>query len=164
MFEPEREFEEEVRLCKEYALRLLTRQDYTRYQLIEKLSRKWDEQAAQEAVDRMEELGLVNDRSYAMRCARDLVRLRAFAPRRVAQELRHRGIGDAELEEAVAQFDGADMRENIARILRKKHAVVFENPDEKQVRRAVAALQRLGYTYEDVRYVIENPDEFAESV
>lgn len=152
--------ESEIKSAKERALRLLAGQDYTHKQLVEKLRRYTDDEAAREAARRMEELGLIDDADYAMRCARDLVRLRHFSPRRAAQELRRRGVGDEEIEAALAQFEGDDPREAIARIVLKKYPRIFE--DEKTEKRAVGGLTRLGYAYGDIRYVLAHFEEFAE--
>lgn len=157
------QYQSEVRMCKDKALRLLSGQDYTRRQLLERLCRTQDSSAAEEAVERMAELGLVDDYQYAMRCARDLVHLRAFSPRRVEQELRRRGVDEEIIEEAIAQFEEDDPCEAIAAFLRRRHpAVLLGEADERARRRAVAALQRLGYAYGDIRHVLENPDEYEE--
>ena len=72
--------ESDYKTAKERALRLLSARGYTAHQLKEKLSRYADEEASQAAVDRMEELGLVNDGDYAFCCARDLYNLKHYSP------------------------------------------------------------------------------------
>lgn len=148
----------ELKITKERALRLLSGQGYTKKQLLDRLCRYADEDVALEAVDRMEELGLINDLDYALRCSRDLVRLKGYSTRRVALELRYRGIGEEEIAQAVAQFEDDDPREAIAKVVSRKFPRLWE--DEKVERRAFGALSRLGYAFEDIRYVFAHPDEF----
>ena len=66
----EKQLDELVRLSNqrrsmEKALYLLSFRDYSRRELEQKLLRETDSAAAAAAVDRMEELGLINDGEYA---------------------------------------------------------------------------------------------------
>lgn len=107
----------------------------------------------------MQQLGLLNDADYACRAAADMAHLKGYAPRRIRQELRRRGIGEEEAEAALEVLQ-EDPQPRIAALLLSRYTRLWE--DEKVCRRAVAALQRLGYAYEDIRYVIGHIEEFIE--
>lgn len=155
------QYESELQSAKSRALGLLSGQDYTAQQIFLKLTKKYDEEISAAAVARMQELGLIDDERYADRCARDLVNIKHFAPRRVKQELRRRGISDEDIEAALEQFLECDPRFEIARAVQRRFRKL-EREDEKSVARVFSALVRLGYQYDDIRYVLANPDEFCE--
>ena len=73
------------------------------------------------------------------------------------QELARKGIPRDMAEEVLAPYGEEDSAgENIRLVLSKRYALWRE--DEKVRRRAVAALQRLGYSYEQVREVMGGLD------
>ena len=59
--------EAELKKAKEKALNLLSYKEYTTKQLTDRLKRHTDEESAEQAVARMEELGLLDDDDYAER-------------------------------------------------------------------------------------------------
>lgn len=143
------------RRAKEKALWLISYRDHSKKELTDKIKRTCDEDAAQKAVDRMEELGLVNDEVFAERYARKLIYQKKMTKRAAAFELSRKGI-DKETAEAVLENIDVDYREQIREIIEKKYRNLG---DEKIKRRAVAALQRLGYGWDDIRAVT---DEYTE--
>ncbi len=154
------QYDSELQAAKQKALRLLGGQDYTRRQLYEKLLRfGGDESIAEAAVSRMEELGYLDDRDYALRAARDMVALRHFGARRIRQELIRRGIAQEYVEEALEQLE-SDPRERIAQLILRKYPDLYEG--ERQRARAFNGLMRLGYGFEDIRYVAGHLEEFIE--
>ena len=143
------------RRAKEKALWLISYRDHTKKELQDKLRRTCDAQSAEKAADRMEELGLVNDEQYAQRYARRL-RLEKRLTRRAALfEMTRKGIDKQTAEEALGAVD-VDYRDNIRALIEKKYRSIG---DEKTKRRAVAALQRLGYGWDDIRAVLEEYEE-----
>lgn len=154
------QYDSELQAAKQKALRLLGGQDYTHKQLYDKLLRFCgDESIAEEAVLRMEELGYLDDRDYALRAARDMAALRHFGARRIRQELTRKGIDPEYVEEAVMQLE-SDPREQIAQLILRKYADLYEG--ERQRARAFNGLLRLGYGFEDIRYVADHLEEYIE--
>ncbi len=100
----------------------------------------------------MEELGLVNDRDYAERCAQTLIFTKHMSKRGAAMELRRKGIESEIINEVLDDIE-VDEREQIQAVIERKYPKI---DDEKIRRRAVAALQRLGYGWEDIKAVIES--------
>ena len=138
------------RRAKEKAYR-----DHTKKELQDKLRRTCDAQSAEKAADRMEELGLVNDEQYAQRYARRLLLEKRLTRRAALFEMTRKGIDKQTAEEALGAVD-VDYRDNIRAVIEKKYRSIG---DEKTKRRAVAALQRLGYGWDDIRAVLEEYEE-----
>ena len=143
------------RRAKEKALWLISYRDHSKKELKEKIQRTCDSDAAEKAVERMEELGLVNDEVFAQRYARKLLLQKKMTRRAAAFELSRKGI-DKETAEAVLEEIEVDYRENIREIIEKKYRNIS---DEKIKRRAAASLQRLGYGWDDIRAVLDEYEE-----
>lgn len=140
------------RRAKEKALWLISYRSHSKKELRDKISRTCDRQSAEKAVERMEELGLVNDRDYAERCAQTLIFTKHMSKRGAAMELRRKGIESEIIDEVLYDIE-VDEREQIQAVIERKYPKI---DDEKIRRRAVAALQRLGYGWEDIKAVIES--------
>ena len=143
------------RRAKEKALWLISYRDHSKKELKDKIQRTCDSDSAEKAVERMEELGLVNDEVFAQRYARKLLFQKKMTKRAAAFELSRKGI-DKETAETVLDEIEVDYRENIREILERKYRNLN---DEKTKRRAVAALQRLGYGWDDIRAVLSEYTE-----
>ncbi len=142
----------DARRAREKALYLLEHRSHSKRELTEKVTRSGtSREAAQAAADRLEELGLLDDGAYARDLARELVERKRYGLRRVRQELARKGISRELVEEILAPYgeDGDSFRENIAQVLERRYPLWQQ--DEKVRRRAVAALQRLGYSYDQIR-------------
>lgn len=140
--------------AKEKALYLLEHRPHAKRELERKLSRTVGEEAAQAAADRMEELGLVDDADYAARLAQELAR-KGYAFSRTVQELVRRGV-DRELAQEAAREASPDPEEAIRRLIHRKYERRLG--DEKGRRQTAAALQRLGYRWEEIRSALREFD------
>lgn len=145
------EAETELKKAKEKALTLLSYKEYTTQQLEDRLLRHVREDAAQQAVRRMEELGLLDDDDYAVRLARDLSQRKRFGILRIRQEMRHRGLSEEQIVYAVSLLED-NPEEQVRELLEKKYPEAWE--DEKVKRRAFSAMMRMGYRAEDIRSVL----------
>lgn len=141
----------DARRAQEKALYLLEYRNYSKRELTEKIARTAaSREAAQAAAVRMEELGLIDDRRFGEDYARELFSRKGYGARRAAQELRRKGLDQELVQELVEKYGSPEQSgENIRRVLEKKYPGWRE--DEKVRRRAFAALQRLGYAYQEVR-------------
>ncbi len=154
--------ESQTLFAKDYAMAILSRRSISEKELLDKLLQKphsenispedW-EQAAEAAVERMKELGLVDDEDYAGKLARDLSHLRKLRPRRIRQELMQKGVDRELAEEAVEDLD-QNPQEDIMELLEGKFARLAQaaaegEPKEKQ--RLIGRLLRMGYGYSDIR-------------
>lgn len=138
--------------AKDRAFRLLGYKSYTRHLLRQRLLQEdFPQEIVLDVLDRLEELGLIDDLDYARRCASDLLHLKKYSLSRVRQELRHRGVDDADIEDALSTVD-CDPLEQIRQVIEKKYRSALA--DEKGRRRAVNGLQRLGYSYSLIRQAL----------
>lgn len=133
--------------AKEKALYLLEHRPHSKRELEDKLARTVGREAAGQAAGRMEELGLIDDADYARRLAEELAR-KGFAAPRIRQELLRRGIG-RELAAQEAERAAAVPEDALHSLIERRFA--RQLGEEKGRRRAVAALQRMGYRWEEIR-------------
>ena len=133
--------------AKEKALYLLEHRPHSKRELEDKLARTVGREAAGQAAGRMEELGLIDDADYAHRLAEELAR-KGFTAPRIRQELLRRGIG-RELAAQEAERAAAAPEDALHSLIERRFA--RQLGEEKGRRRAVAALQRMGYRWEEIR-------------
>lgn len=143
--------------AKEKALWLISYRDHSKKELIDKIKRTSSEESAVAAVERLTELGLVNDEAYARRYYKELTQgSKHLSPRGARYKLMEKGI-DRELIDAIVDETDIDEREQIRIIINSKYKNL--NSDEKTKKRAVSALQRKGFRFEDIRSVMEEYEE-----
>mgnify|MGYP003610110901 FL=1 len=134
---------------------LISYRDHSKKGLTDKIKRACDEESAEKAVERMEELGLVNDENFARRYAEQLLFSKHNAPRGAVRQLVQKGI-DRELAEEIIEEIDFDPCDGIRAVIDRKYKNIN---DEKIRRRAVAALQRLGYGWDDIKTVLREYTE-----
>lgn len=140
------------RRAKDKALWLISYRSHSKKELFDKLRRDFDEDSAQKAVDRMQELGLINDGEFAKAYARKLVYGKKMSLRATELELRRKGIDNITAEQVLSDLE-YDAQTQIIEFISKKYRNI---EDEKVRRRAVAALQRKGYGWDDIKQAIES--------
>lgn len=146
--------------AKERALALLDKRDYSRAELLKKLLEKGEAEAeAAAAVDRLAELGFVDDARYAPIIVRHYA-AKGYGARRVQQELARRGIPKELWDGAMAQMPAQD--DTIDRLLRTRLRTA--QPDRAELKRASDFLLRKGYGWDEIkpalaRYHAEIEDE-----
>jgi len=140
------------RRAKDKALWLISYRSHSKKELFDKLRRDFDEGSAQKAVDRMQELGLINDGEFAKAYARKLVYGKKMSLRAAELELRRKGIDNITAEQVLSDLE-YDAQTQIIEFISKKYRNI---EDEKVRRRAVAALQRKGYGWDDIKQAIES--------
>jgi SOS response regulatory protein OraA/RecX len=99
------------------AARLLGRRDHARAELRVKLARRGDDDAAERAVERLAELGLVDDRRYAAGLA--AARLsRGYGPARIVHDLERAGVAPEVIRSTLDALAPADVRAAAERVTR----------------------------------------------
>ncbi len=146
----------EQKRAKSRALYYLERKNYFKKDLVPKLCPAFSKEIAMFAVDKMEELGFVNDLEYGKMYARDMVNLKKYGKIRVKSELYRKAIDKEIIEEILAELwqEEDNSVQNIIDILEKKYSNY--NEDEKVKRRALAFLQRKGYTFSQIKQAIKD--------
>lgn len=142
--------------AKRRALNMLSARNYTAKNLTRRLTEKTDAQAAQAAVERMQELGLINDEDYACRYAQELFEIRGYAPRRIRYELQKRGISSELCSISIEQLDCNDLVERAVQLLTARFGILKKESD---IRKASSLLERYGYSFSDIRSALREISE-----
>ena len=141
-------YDSEYKRAKEKSLYVLSFRDHSKKDLFNKLKKDYSTTVAQDAAARMEELGLINDENFARKFARELLLTKRFSKRRAEIELSQKGIPREVICEALDAVD-CDPIEQIKMLVEKKYKTA--STDEKVKKRAVAFLQRYGYSWDEIR-------------
>lgn len=141
--------------ARERALYLLGLRDYACKELEQKLYTEASPEIAAAVVERLRQVGLLDDRRYAARLARSLSESKHYPRRRIEQELRRRGIDPLTAQSAAEEVDGEDYEQALA-LLQKKYYNKLNDPDSR--RRVTAALARRGFSYGAIRRAFDTLD------
>ena len=148
--------------AREKAVFLLSRRDYSRRELEQKLCREGGRfqadrrEYAAEAAACMEELGYVNDEAYAARLARQYQQERLYPRRRAVEKLCEKGIARETAQQAVEEV-GCDDAQLALEFLGRKRYNISRSKEEWQ--KQAAALARYGFAYEDIRRAMAMREE-----
>ena len=135
---------------KQTAARMASGRMLSKKEVQRRLTKKGaDEEEAAEMADWLESLGAVDDAGYAGAVARHYGAM-GYGAGRVRQELMRRGVPRELWDEALAQLPRAG--EAIRRVLDAKLRGRAMTPEES--RRLAAALQRRGFSWNDIRPVL----------
>ncbi|GEL94289.1 regulatory protein RecX [Cellulomonas composti] len=133
-------------VARTIALRLLTGAPRSRAQLAEAMAKRdVPNEIAQRVLDRYCEVGLVDDAEYARMLVRTRHAERGLSRRAIAVELRRRGVGDEDAEEALGQLDADDEEAAARELVRRRLAATAGLDPMVRQRRTLAALGRKGY-------------------
>lgn len=149
----------DMKRCKDKALWLISFRDHSRRELYDKLRKDYSEESCDRALDRLEELGLVDDGRYARRYTADLINVKRLPARGVRQKLFEKGVDRDLIDEVLSEIE-VDEEEQIRSIVEKKYANALN--DEKGRRRAVNALMRMGFSYADIKSALREYIELSE--
>lgn len=138
----------ELKRAKSRAMWYLTGSDLSRRALSDKLRRSFSPEITAAAVERMCELGLVNDRKYAERLADSLLYEKCVAPRMALHQMMQKGV-DRDLAREVLDGKTVEASAAIGELIERKYSSQLGN--EKDVRRTFNALLRRGFSYSEVR-------------
>ncbi len=155
-------FDSKCRRARIKALGIVARREISSAMLRSKLEESgFGPEAAQYAVDKLIEAGLVDDERCARMMAEDIYHLRRLARRRCAYELTAKGI-ERGLAESVAAELEPDPQETIYDLLTGKLARDMDT--EAGIRRSTNTLIRYGFEPSDIRAVLARlRDELSEN-
>lgn len=133
-------------VARTICLRLLDRAPRTRAQLQLALTRRnVPGEAAAAVLDRLEEVGLIDDAAYAAAWVQTRHSGRGLARRALAAELRSRGIDGEQAAEALAQLDPEVERARAEELVRRRLSATGGLTGPARERRLVGLLARKGY-------------------
>lgn len=151
-------------IARQIVLRQLTNSPKSRAQLEETLrKRRCPDDVAAAVLDRMEEVGLVDDRAYAAMLVRSQQAGRGLATRALAHELRRKGVDDDTAQAALDDVDPHAEEERARQLVAKKMRTMHGLDATVQTRRLAGMLARKGYGSElSMRVIREAIAEAAE--
>lgn len=136
------------------AMNLLARREHSIFELRNKLKRRFaDEAMVEEELSRLTREGLQSDVRFAESYARQRVS-RGYGPVRLREELRERGVSQADVAIALEQL-ALDWRDAAAQVLLKKFGPQ-EATDGKEKARRIRFMQYRGFTADHYRRLHED--------
>ncbi len=136
----------------EKALYLLDYRDRTYLEIKRKLMESYPPEAVEYALEKVQELGLIDDENFARRFAGEMINFKNYGKNRVESELYRRGVERDIIEKVLEEFD-VDSVEKIREIIRRKYSPIPE--DKKELSKIVNALMRQGYSYGDIKNALK---------
>jgi len=134
-------------IAKQVLLRRLSNAPRTRKELAQDLKKKKiEEDIAQLALDRFEELGLINDQTFSDNFVSNTHQRRKLGKKALKQQLRSKGVSEEIANQAVSQISETDeFQAALALALKKMRSIQHDDP-QSQIRKIVGLLARKGYS------------------
>jgi len=133
--------------ARQIVLRQLAMGPRSRQQLADKLSNRGVEREVIDRVlDRMVQVGLVDDEAFAATLVRSKHHGTGMAPRALRHELRKKGVSEEIAERAVGTVDADDQRARAEQLVAERLPRLHGLDREVQTRRLAGVLARKGYS------------------
>jgi regulatory protein len=153
--------------ARQVCLRLLTLAPRTRAQLADALRKRGiPDETADEVLSRFEDVGLIDDATFARAWVESRHYSRGLASRALSAELKQRGVADDEIRAAIDEGlgPGAEI-EAARRLIDRKLQSTRGLPPEQRTRRLAGLLARKGYpaglAFRVIREALESEGEVA---
>ncbi|GAA3755066.1 regulatory protein [Spinactinospora alkalitolerans] len=128
-------------------LRLLTSAPRTRAQLAQALRRRdIPEDVAESVLGRFSDAGIIDDAAFAEAWVDSRHAGRGLGRRALAAELRHRGVAEETVRDAVDELSPEQEETAARRLVRRKLAATRGKDTDVRVRRLMGMLARKGYS------------------
>lgn len=147
---------EELRQAVDLALQFLGYRARSREEVRRRLARKgYEEEVIDLVIDRLSQGGLIDDSQFTEAWVRARTTGRAMGPRRIAWELRRKGVDAETIRGAVERIDEAAELGLALMVGRQKAESMRGEPMQVARRKIAAALQRRGFSWEVTARVLE---------
>src|SRR4051794_25100647 len=134
-------------VARTICLRLLTARARSRAELAEALrARNVPDDAAARVLDRLAEVGLVNDQAFAADFVQAKRAERGLAARELGRQLRGKGVADEAIDAALAELGEDAERAAARRLAERKLRSMSGLTAQVQIRRLAGMLARKGYS------------------
>ncbi len=143
------------RRARERALYLLSVRDHSFTELYKKLERNYDESICLDVCNSLASKKIIDDIRYAERLARQLFEVKKAGKYKVRQEMRMKGLSDELIEDAIEKYEDCSS-DLLKELVDKKYARYLT--DEKGIRKVKSALVRQGYSFSEIKNVLETYD------
>lgn len=151
-------------IARKIVLRQLAMGPRTRRQLEDKLrDRGTDPQVAARVLDRMAEVGLVDDEAYVEMYVRSKQETKGLASSALRHELRTKGVADDVIDAALEEIDPEREKEQARELVARRIRTMRGLDREVQTRRLAGFLARKGYgsgvAYQVIREALDGLPE-----
>ncbi len=136
------------RSAYEKGVQYLSLRAYSEKELFNKLKLKYGAESAQRAIDKLLYQGYLDDEAYAVSYARHLFEVKKYDVRRIAYELRQKGVSPEIVDNALKTLDNEPIQ-RIIDIIESKY--INSISDEKSRKRIVNRFVRMGYSFHDIK-------------
>lgn len=133
------------------AYTLLSSRMHSRKELYDKLLRKFEPENARYAVNKMEELGLVDDAAFAQMKAEYLLNVKKQSFSAIKMKLASLGIDKDIIDSVLLSFELDNQTDDITRLLQTKYSSKLSQPEK-----VVASLLRKGFKYGEIKQAMNN--------
>lgn len=141
----------EKRRAYNCAVGYLSRRDHSASELLLKLRQKGYKETAEYAVEKLQSEGYVDDERFARMYLRELINIKKYGKRRVEQELYRKGV---EREIISLVLEEAEFGEDeLCDLINRKYLRCLS--DEKGIKKTVASLMRMGYSFGEIRSALK---------
>ena len=147
--------ESHIKRAKSRAMWYLSRGDCSKRTLFDKLKRSFPEYACTVACNRAEELGYINDESYAKRRLQRIIDEKKVSVRMAKQLLRLEGI-DPDLIDDAAEEVEYDPIEAIVGLIERKYKTKIGEKEQRE--KTIAAILRKGYGFSEIKEALSRFD------
>lgn len=154
--------EDEYLRAREKAYHFLAYRSRSEDEIRQRLIRKeFSPDTANRVIERLIELGMVDDEQFARSFTESRIRSRGYGPSRVRQELRRLGLSPAVIDSAVDAAYSRTLTENLALKMAGKiwPRLQRETDPGKRKKKLRDYLLRRGFSYEQSRSVIDELEE-----
>lgn len=148
----------EYEMALKQAMRLLSGKDYSKKALIQKLTdKKFSPETCESIMERLTEYGYIDDARYAKKLARNYIEVKKYGKKRAKMMMIEKGLSSALADKALSKYSDEEIIDEIIAIIEKKYYdSFFESGLEghKERQKAMAALARRGYGYEQIKKAV----------
>jgi Uncharacterized protein conserved in bacteria len=155
--------------AREHALYLLERRDYSKAELLHKLTRPprnqkkqpIDENTAKKVLENLSELGLIDDARFAAKLARHLLFDMKYGIYKAATQMRYKGIPSGIVENALEEYsketENYSPVDKIKGLVKTKYARRLK--EENGYKKVVSALYNRGFSYDDIKIALQEIED-----
>jgi regulatory protein len=143
--------EESRKKAFDVAVRLLAGRAHSRRELEAKLRKKgFTHEATSQALNRLDQLRLIDDRAYAESFTNGLCHRRPEGARKVRARLKQKGLADDIIDETLAASDQSFLCRSAA----EKKWRTISGPPETKKKKLIAFLQYRGFDWDTIRETV----------
>ncbi|MGP1410455.1 MAG: regulatory protein RecX [Peptoanaerobacter stomatis] len=148
--------ENQKKLAKQQALRILSSSSKTRKELINRLrQKKFTQDAVDYAMNFVDKYEFINEEDMAEKLVSGAYKRKKYSKRKIQNELRQKGIDYEVINELVSDIDDDEEYENAMHFAQKKYKSISTKDNETIKRRLISALSYRGFNYDIIRKVID---------